>query len=243
MTHKTTWKLDHLGIAVRSLDERLPFWSEALGLRHTGTERVDGEGVEVAFLSAGDSRIELLEPTRPDSPIARHLDKRGEGLHHITLSVDDLDATLARLAERGVEVIGGGVRPGLGGHRIAFLHPRSSGGVLVELVERVGASGAQAFEPGEPVLAYLSEPQEKLWGVLRRLDPSGIVIEGLDLASFDGWVSQVERGEEGIGPSVLFVPMRRVEKLLLDRPSGELPSLADRFRGRVGRSVQDVIDR
>jgi hypothetical protein len=93
------------------------------------------------------------------------------------------------------------------------------------------------------VLAYLREPTEKLWGVLRRLDPAGVTIEGVDLASFDDWVAQVERQEDAVvGPSILFVPMARVEKVLLDRPSGNLPSLAERFERRTGRRVQDVLD-
>ena len=92
------------------------------------------------------------------------------------------------------------------------------------------------------MLAYLCEPQEKMFGVLRRLDPAGIVIEGVDLASFDDWVAQVGRDEPiVVGPSNVFVPMRRVDRILLDRASGELPSLSDRFLERTGRSVRDVL--
>jgi methylmalonyl-CoA/ethylmalonyl-CoA epimerase len=237
-------RIDHLGIAVRSIDERLPFWAEALGLTVSGREAVPTEGVRVAFLPAGESRLELLEPAAPDSAIARHLERRGEGLHHVTLAVADLDGLLDRLRRGGVEIVGGGGRPGAGGHRVAFLHPRSTGGVLLELLEDVRqaeAPGAPGFERWDAVLAYLGDPPEKLWGVLHRLDGSGIVIEGLDLNSFDDWIGQVERGEPGLGPSVLFLPMRRVEKLLLDRRSGELPSLSDRFEERVGRTVQQVL--
>ena len=237
-------RIDHLGIAVNSLAERLPFWTEALGLRLQGREHVATEGVDVVFLPAGESRVELLEPSRADSAIARHLDRRGEGLHHVTFAVSDLDAALARLAGSGVSAIGEGVRTGAGGHRVAFLHPRSTGGVLVELVEDAsgiaGAAGA-GLQRGDAVLAYLGDPQEKLFGVLHRMDASGVVLEAVDLSSFDDWIAHVERGEEGIGPSVLFLPMRRVEKLLLDRRSGELPSLSERFQGRVGRSVQQVL--
>jgi methylmalonyl-CoA/ethylmalonyl-CoA epimerase len=237
-------RIDHLGIAVHSLAERLPFWTEALGLVLAGREHVATEGVDVAFLPTGESRIELIEPSRADSAIARHLDRRGEGLHHVTFAVGDLDTVLARLAAAGVTVIGDGARPGAGGHRVAFLHPRSTGGVLVELIEdaRPAVRGsAAALQPGDAVLAYLGDPPEKLFGVLHRLDASGAVLEAVDLGSFDDWISQVERGEEGIGPSVLFLPMRRVEKLLLDRPSGELPSLSQRFERRVGRTVQQVL--
>jgi len=236
-------RIDHLGIAVNSRTDRLPFWIEALGLRLQGREHVAGEGVDVAFLHAGESRIELLEPTRADSAIARHLDRRGEGLHHVTFAVADLDAVLARLAARGVPAIGDGVRTGAGGQRVAFLHPRSTGGVLVELVEDASsaAHGGGGLQRGDALLAYLGDPQEKLFGVLHRLDASGVVLEAVDLSSFDEWIAQVERGEEGIGPSLLFLPMRRVEKLLLDRRSGELPSLSERFQRRVGRSVQQVL--
>ena len=237
-------RIDHLGIAVNDLELRRAFWEEALGLAMGGRESVPSEGVEVVFLPAGESRIELLEPTRPDSAIARHLDKRGEGIHHVTFAVSELDDLLARLVLRGIEVVGGDARTGAGGRRVAFLHPRSTGGVLVELVEDEAAARRveDPFAPGRAVLAYLGDPPEKLWGLVRRLDASGVVLEGIDLGSFDDWIGQVERGEEGIGgPSVLFLPMRRIERLLLDRPSGELPSLSDRFLRRVGRSVQDVL--
>jgi methylmalonyl-CoA/ethylmalonyl-CoA epimerase len=237
-------RIDHLGIAVNSLADRLPFWTEALGLRLQGREHVAAEGVDVAFLPTGESRIELLEPTRADSAIARHLDRRGEGLHHVTFAVADLDAVLARLSGSGVPAIGEGVRTGAGGHRVAFLHPKSTGGVLVELVEDAAAAGVApsgGLQRGDAVLAYLGDPQEKLFGVLHRMDASGVVLEAVDLSSFDDWIAQVERGEEGIGPSVLFLPMRRVEKLLLDRRTGELPSLSERFQHRVGRSVQQVL--
>jgi methylmalonyl-CoA/ethylmalonyl-CoA epimerase len=238
-------KIDHIGIAVRSLDRRLEFWRDALGLEVGGTERVESERVEVAFLNAGEARIELLEPTHEDSAIARFLERKGEGINHLTLCVDDIDAALGRLRERGVEIVGDAPRPGAGGSRVAFLHPRSCGGVLLELVERGGAEGGispGSVEPGSCVLAYLHDPQEKIFGVLRRLDGAGVVIEGVDLGSFDDWVAQIERSEEpAVGPSVLFVPMSRVEKLLLDRPSGDLPSLSDRFRQRTGRTIQEVL--
>jgi len=236
--------IDHVGIAVRALEDRLPFWAEALGMEVETIETVDAEGVKTAFLSAGGSCIELLEPCAEDSPIAGFLNKRGEGIHHLTLSVSDLDRALSRVRERGVEVIGGGARKGAGGSRVAFLHPKSTGGVLVELVQRaaVRAEAATEIVPGAPVLVYLHEPQEKLWGVMRKLDASGVVLEGIDLASFDDWVAQIERDEESVvGPSVLFVPMGRLDKILLDRSSGHLPSLADRFERRTGRSLDEIL--
>jgi methylmalonyl-CoA epimerase len=236
-------RIDHIGIAVDSLEKRLPFWAEALGLRVTGIETVDSEQVKVAFLPAGTSRLELLEPTSDLSPVARFIDKRGEGIHHLTFDVGDLDAALERLAGHGVSVLGNGARAGAGGTRVAFIHPKAAGGVLVELVERPAVKRPEPqIRPGCPVLLYLREPQEKLWGVLDRLDAAGVVLEGIDLASFDDWVAQIERGEESVvGPSQLFVPMMRVEKILLDRSSGHLPSLAERFERRTGRSVQDVV--
>jgi len=157
--------------------------------------------------------------------------------------VPDLQAALDRIAGLGLVLLDAAPRPGAAGSRVAFLHPRTTGGVLVELLEeRPGPAPASAFLPGETVLAYLREPQEKLWGVLRGLDGAGLLLEGVDLGSFDDWVAQLERGaESAVGPSVLFFPMARVEKILLDRPSGTLPSLADRFRARVGVSVQQVL--
>lgn len=237
-----TVTIDHIGIAVDSLEDRLPFWRDALGLPVGGTETVETEGVRVVFLNAGDSRIELLEPTREDSAIAKFLAKRGEGINHVTLAVPDIEAALGRLRERGITAIGDAPRAGAGGTRVAFLHPRSCGGVLMELVERRSSARVDDIAPGRAVLVYLREPQEKMWGVLRRLDPTGLVFEGIDLTSFDDWASQVEREDDQVvGPSTLFVPMARVERVLLDRPSGSLPSLAERFRDRTGRSVQDVL--
>lgn len=236
--------LDHLGIAVRSLEARLPFWADALALEVAGIETVESEGVKVALLPVGRSRIELLEPTSKDSPVGRFVERHGEGIHHVTLVVDDLDEALARMRAAKVDIVGQAPRPGAQGRRVAFLHPASTGGVLVELVEpREHARAPRDIVPGQAVLVYLREPQEKMWGILRRLDASGLVIEGIDLTSFDDWIAQIERGEDSVvGPSVLFVPSLRLEKVLLDRASGKLPSLAERFRARTGRSVQDVID-
>jgi len=236
--------LDHLGIAVRSLEARLPFWADALALDVAGIETVESEGVKVAFLTVGRSRIELLEPISKDSPVGRFVERRGEGIHHVTLAVDDLAAALARLRAAKVDIVGQAPRDGAEGRRVAFLHPASTGGVLVELVEPRGrARSPRDIAPGQPVLVYLRDPQEKMWGVLRRLDASGLVLEGIDLTSFDDWIAQIERGEESVvGPSVLFVPSLRLEKVLLDRSSGKLPSLAERFRARTGRTVQEVVD-
>jgi methylmalonyl-CoA/ethylmalonyl-CoA epimerase len=236
--------IDHIGIAVAELAGRVEFWRDALGLPLSAIEVVEGERVRVAMLRAGDARIELLEATDPSSPIARHLDKRGEGIHHLTLRVDDIQAALARARAHGVEVLGDAPRDGAEGSRVAFLHPRSCGGVLVELCERprAKAPAGKDVRPGEPVLAYLRDPQEKLFGLLRRLDGAGVTVEAIDLASFDDWLASAEQeGASAIGPSVLFIPMHRVERLLLDRPAGELPSLSERFERRVGRTVQEFL--
>jgi methylmalonyl-CoA/ethylmalonyl-CoA epimerase len=236
-------KIDHVGIAVSSLRERLEFWRDALGMTVGGTEPVPSEGVTVAFLPAGASRVELLEASRPDSPIAKFLDKRGEGIHHITFQVEAIQPVLDRLRAHGVPLLDDAPRAGAEGTRVAFLHPRAAGGVLVELVEKT-ASGARrggGIAAGDPVLLYLRDPHEKLWGVLRERDASGITLTGFDLASFDAWMTQVERGEEGIVPSVVFIPMARVERVLLDRGTPSLPSLSDGFERRTGRSVLDLL--
>lgn len=235
-------KFDHVGIAVKSLDDRVGFWRDGLGLELGGTETVPTEGVRVAFLPAGSSRIELLEATRPDSPIAKFIEKRGEGIHHITFQVEAIQPVLDRLKARGVPLLDEKPRPGAEGTQVAFLHPRAAGGVLVELVERPAAGRHKTgLGAGDAVLVYLRDPHEKLWGVLRERDLSGLTVEGMDLASFDSWTSQVERGEEGIAPSLLFFPMARVERVLLDRGTPDVPSLSEGFSRRTGRTVQSVL--
>ena len=129
-------RLDHLGIAVRRIDERIPLYRDLLGLPLAGVEAVEGEGVRVAMLPAGRTRIELVESIAPTSAIARHLEKRGEGIHHVCFEVDDLEATLARFRAAGLQAAGAAGRPGAEGSRIAFIHPRGTGGVLIELRER-----------------------------------------------------------------------------------------------------------
>jgi methylmalonyl-CoA epimerase len=236
-------KVDHIGIAVAKLDDRLGFWHEALGLPLGGIESVPTEGVRVAFLPVGSSRLELLEATRPDSPIAKFVEKRGEGIHHLTLQVEAIQPVLDRLKANGVQLLDDTPRPGAGGTKVAFLHPRAAGGVLIELVEKPasGGHGKAAIAAGDSVLVYLRDPHEKMWGVLRERDASGLTIEGLDLASFDAWTTQVERGEDGIRPSLFFLPMARVERVLLDRGTPSLPSLSDGFLRRTGRSVQNEL--
>ena len=123
--------------------------------------------------------------------------------------------------------------------------PVESGGVLIELVEKVPSeTPVQSLEirEGSAVLVYLQEPREKLWGLLRRIDSAGLMLQGIDLSSFDDWISQVDHDEESVvGPTSLFIPMRRVEKMLLDQASGNIPSLADRFKTITGRTVHEVL--
>jgi methylmalonyl-CoA/ethylmalonyl-CoA epimerase len=135
MTENWTPTIDHLGIAVRSIDEASRFYRDALGLSCTGIEEVPDQKVRVAFFPIGDTRIELLEPTADDSPIAKFLDKRGPGLHHIAYRVADLRATLAALKSAGVRLIDETPRPGAHGMQIAFAHPSSTGGVLTEFCQ------------------------------------------------------------------------------------------------------------
>lgn len=125
--------LDHIGIAVRSLDSAKIY--EDLGLTIEHVETVETQRVKTAFLSVGDSNLELLEPTSPDSPIAKFIEKRGEGIHHICLRVDDLEAHLERLKAAGYRLINEAPVPGAHGCRVAFLHPSAGNGVLIELSE------------------------------------------------------------------------------------------------------------
>jgi LAO/AO transport system kinase len=130
----TSPRIDHLGIAVRSLDDALRFYESQLGLHVAMRETVPQEKVNVAMLALGDPRIELLEPTEPDSVIGKFLEKRGEGLHHIALKVPDLHAAVDRLRFAGARILNE-PRAGAGGHLYVFVHPASTGGVLLELIQ------------------------------------------------------------------------------------------------------------
>ena len=129
--------LDHIGIAVESIDERIGFY-EALGLELEEYDEVPEQGVRVAFLPVGDSRLELLEPTGPDTPIARHLERRGPGLHHVCLRVPDIRAAMVRLADQGHTLLSQEPQPGAHGCLVCFVHPKSTGGVLLELSQPAG---------------------------------------------------------------------------------------------------------
>ena len=139
-------KVDHIGIATRDIEEALKFWRDALGLEVKHTETVEEQGVNVAMLPAGEPRVELLEPTGPASPVAKFLEKRGPGIHHVAVRVDDIRAALARLKREGARLIDEEPRVGAGGCLVAFVHPAASGGVLLELVEHVQVSDRNSDE-------------------------------------------------------------------------------------------------
>ncbi len=126
-------RIAHIGIAVRALEGALPFYRDVLGMPEVPLD--DADGARIAGFAAGDSLVELLEAESPDSPIARFLERRGPGIHHVCFVVDDLDASLARCRESGLRLVDDTPRIGAEGKRIAFLHPSSTGGVLVELTE------------------------------------------------------------------------------------------------------------
>ena len=127
--------LDHVAIAVEDIDAVVHLFEAVTGQHGSRKERVDAQGVELCFIGTGDGKLELLQPLAADTPVGRFLEKRGPGLHHVAYRVTDIEATLRSLAAQGFELIDREPRPGAHGHRVAFLHPRSTGGVLVELVE------------------------------------------------------------------------------------------------------------
>lgn len=130
-------KIEHIGIATHTLDDALSFWRDALGLKVVHTEEVEEQKVRVAMLPVGEPRIELLEPTSEDSPVAKFLEKRGAGIHHIAVRVDDIRAALERLKGSGARLIDETPRVGADGCLVAFVHPSSANGVLLELVEHI----------------------------------------------------------------------------------------------------------
>jgi len=129
-------KINHLGIATKGIEEALKFWGDALGLENVHTEVIEDQKVRVAMLPLGESRIELLEPTGDDSPISKFLEKRGGGIHHIAVEVDDIEAALEKLKNKGMRLIDESPRIGAEGCLVAFVHPSSANGVLLELVQR-----------------------------------------------------------------------------------------------------------
>jgi methylmalonyl-CoA/ethylmalonyl-CoA epimerase len=128
-------RIDHVGVAVEDLDEAIAFYAQSLEMPLTHRETVESQGVEAALLDVGDGHVELLQPLGPDTAVGKFLAKRGPGLHHVAYAVDDIDAALASLGEAGIELIDSEAREGIRGSRVAFLHPRSTGSVLTEIVE------------------------------------------------------------------------------------------------------------
>lgn len=128
--------VDHIGIAVKSIEDALVFWESSLGIKCTGVEEVAEQRVKTAFLPLGDTEVELLEATSDDSPVAKFIEKKGEGIHHIAIRVENLEEALNELKAKGIKLIDEAPRYGAGGARIAFVHPKSTGGVLMELSER-----------------------------------------------------------------------------------------------------------
>jgi len=130
-------KINHLGIATKGIDEALKFWEVALGLENVHTETVEDQKVRVAMLTIGESRIELLEATSEDSPIAKFLEKRGGGIHHIAVEVENIEESLAKLKREGMRLIDETPRIGAENCLVAFVHPSSANGVLLELVQKI----------------------------------------------------------------------------------------------------------
>lgn len=129
-------KVDHIGIAVKNLEESLKFYQDVMGLDLAGTEVVEEQKVKVAFLPIGDTEVELLESTDADGPIAKYIDKKGEGIQHIAYKVENIEEAIEGMKAKGVRMIDEKPRYGAGGAKIAFCHPKSTNGVLIELCQR-----------------------------------------------------------------------------------------------------------
>lgn len=134
-------KVDHIGIAVKSLEVTLPFYVDVLNLPLLGIEEVEREKLRVAFLQAGETKIELLEPTSAESTIAKFIEKRGEGIHHVALGVESIEERIKELKEKGIRMVQDEPKLGAGGAHVAFMHPKSALGVLYELCEKKGKKG------------------------------------------------------------------------------------------------------
>ncbi|MEH7383084.1 methylmalonyl-CoA epimerase [Bacillus sp. JJ1533] len=129
-------KIDHIGIAVSSIENSLPFYTNVLNLQVEGIEEVESEKVRVAFIKIGESKLELLEPLSPESPIAKFIEKRGEGIHHIALGVSSIEERIQEIKEQGIRMLADEPKFGAGGAKIVFMHPKSTGSILYELCEK-----------------------------------------------------------------------------------------------------------
>jgi methylmalonyl-CoA/ethylmalonyl-CoA epimerase len=128
-------RIDHIGVVVEDLDDAIALYADSLAMPEVHRETVDSQGVEAVLLDVGDGHVELLKPLGPDTPVGKFLERKGPGLHHVAYAVDDIDATLEKLKAAGIELIDAEPRTGIRNSRIAFLHPKSTGGVLTEIVE------------------------------------------------------------------------------------------------------------
>ena len=129
--------IEHIGIAVKNIREASPFWDHVLQIGHSTTEDVDAQGVITDIYDTGQGKVELLQAKYPDSPVAKFIDSRGPGIHHICLQVEDIDEAIQELKSEGIQLIGNGTSIGAEGYRVVFIHPVSAGGVLVELAEKM----------------------------------------------------------------------------------------------------------
>jgi methylmalonyl-CoA/ethylmalonyl-CoA epimerase len=131
-------RIDHIGVAVEDIDAAIELYRDSFGMALAHRETVESQGVEAVLLDVGDGHVELLAPLGPDTPVGKYMAKNGAGLHHVAYAVDDIDATLEKIAAAGVQLIDSEPRTGIRDSRVAFLHPRSTGGVLTEIVEPAG---------------------------------------------------------------------------------------------------------
>lgn len=229
-------KIDHLGIAVDSIDKRLGFWARSLALGEPHLEEVASEKVRVAMLTVGESRIELLEPTSDDSVIRGHIAKRGEGIHHVCFAVEDIDRAISELEKDGHRLVGQTPRIGAGGSRVAFVHPRSSGGVLIELKEEPRSTAIGA--PGSIVVVCLRDPIEKYWGRLDELSAIGISMRGMVLTLVQDWAREIAGDQPpSLAPSSIFFPLARLERVYLDEDMGVAKSERTTFLEIVGEDA------
>lgn len=133
-------RIDHIGVAVEDIEAAIGLYEESFSMELAHRETVESQGVEAVLLDVGDGHVELLAPLGPDTPVGKYLERKGPGLHHVAYAVEDIDATLERVAAAGIELIDSEPRAGIRGSRVAFLHPRSTGGVLTEIVEPAGGN-------------------------------------------------------------------------------------------------------
>ncbi len=231
-------RIDHIGIAVVSIAAARAFY-EAMGLVVEAIEEVPQEGVRVAMIACGESKIELLEATSPDSPIARFLEKRGPGIHHLCFASDDLHHDDLMLRDRGGRAPAPGADSGSGRVLGAVRPPEERR----RSPRRALAGGRRVtIRRGALVLVHLVNPTEKFWGTLDRLETVGVTFRGISLDSFEVWVTELARRESsGLGLATMFVPLFRVERIFLDEEVGEVESYRRRFERRVGASVDNFV--